>query len=308
MSNGTGGRIFLCHASEDKAAVATLYATLSRAGLRPWLDAKDIPPARDWDRQIRDMLQASSVVVICMSRSMVMKSGYVQRELEMALQLGTQPAATLQLIVVRLDDCDIPLAYRAIVAIDLMHADGASRLVDATKAEQGIYTDPRDGQLYRTMTLGGTTWLAQNLNYEVRGSCWYEDQPTRARPFGRLYTWSAAQLACPPGWHVPDEAEWEQLATSLSTSWDVTDGRLFNELIEGGPTGFDAVLGGMYLASPPWPGCYELHQNGYYWGGTASNGTAYRFSFGGKMGGCCGRLDAGELDDGISCRYVRNRG
>jgi hypothetical protein len=104
---------------------------------------------------------------------------------------------------------------------------------------------------------------------------------------------------------VPSEAEWDHLATSLGAKWDIGDKRLFGELIEGGSTGFEAMLGGLYDAGPPYPGFYELHQNGYYWALRSGEG-AIRFAFGGKMGGRCMRIDASEFDDAVSCRCVRD--
>lgn len=304
MSKGAGGRIFLCHASEDKPSVVKLHAALSRAGLCPWLDVRDIPPASNWDRQILGVLRASPVVIACMSSRMLSKGGYVQHELEMARQLASHPTeGSTRLIIVKLENCVIPAAYRGFMTLDLGGTDSTEAVVNAAKAAQLIYTDPRDGQLYCTVRLAGKTWLAQNLNFDAPESQWYDNQPTRARPFGRLYTVSAARVACPPGWHLPSEAEWDHQAISLGAKWDIGDKRLFGELIEGGRTAFEAVLGGLYDASASFPGFYELHQNGYYWG-VGSGERATRLAFSGKMGGRCMQIGGSENDDAISCRCV----
>jgi len=36
------------------------------------------------------------------------------------------------------------------------------------------------------------------------------------KTYGVLYTWYAAQTACPAGWHLPTEEEWEQQAQYIS--------------------------------------------------------------------------------------------
>ena len=41
-------QIFLCHASEDKAAVEAIYDRLKALGYKPWLDKKDLLPGQRW--------------------------------------------------------------------------------------------------------------------------------------------------------------------------------------------------------------------------------------------------------------------
>ena len=95
------------------------------------------------------------------------------------------------------------------------------------------FTDPRDGNEYKTVVLrDGRRWLAENLRFELRhgdqgsyprliGSFPADNSPPDdvlatypeydCQKYGRLYTWAAAQLAAPPGWHVPTAREWKRL-------------------------------------------------------------------------------------------------
>ena len=96
--------------------------------------------------------------------------------------------------------------------------------------EYGTMVDPRDGQTYRTLDIGGHVWMAENLRYadsaaseNLKGQSWcFDNDESNCEIFGRLYSWSAAmdlepvyldsvadvrdgwRGICPEGWHVPN--------------------------------------------------------------------------------------------------------
>jgi uncharacterized protein (TIGR02145 family) len=104
----------------------------------------------------------------------------------------------------------------------------------------GSVTDPRDGKIYRTVTIGGKTWLAQNLNYEAAESWCYMDNPEYCGEYGRLYTWEAAMNSCPAGWHLPTDAEWKSLENAEGGPDYAGE-----KLLHGGNSGFNAMLSGI---------------------------------------------------------------
>ncbi|MCF6242849.1 MAG: fibrobacter succinogenes major paralogous domain-containing protein [Bacteroidales bacterium] len=88
--------------------------------------------------------------------------------------------------------------------------------------ETDTFTDNRDGNTYKTVKIGERWWFAENLRFKTDNSWAYDNNESNVAKFGRLYTFEAAQKACPAGWHLAKETEW----TSLST--------LDNEKITGG--------------------------------------------------------------------------
>ena len=87
-------------------------------------------------------------------------------------------------------------------------------------------------------------WMAENLNYAGKeegpelGMCHSAADPT-CENYGRLYDWetvmasassssanpSGVQGICPAGWHLPSDAEWEELV-SVAGGTEVAGGRL----------------------------------------------------------------------------------
>lgn len=88
----------------------------------------------------------------------------------------------------------------------------------------GMFTDPRDGQVYRTIKVEGREWFAQNVNFDVDGHSWcYEDKESYCMRGGRLYDLEGARKACPEGWHLPRDREWQDLLTGLTHCYDGVD-------------------------------------------------------------------------------------
>ena len=86
-------------------------------------------------------------------------------------------------------------------------------------ADAGTLHDLRDDQTYATVTIGGTVWMAENLNYETETSVVFPEYDGKSHEkYGLLYTWDDAMTACPSGWRLPGEDDWDDLVESVGDS------------------------------------------------------------------------------------------
>ena len=202
--------------------------------------------------------------------------------------------------------------------------DKVGEPVEPAEVTTGTMTDSRDGQTYKTVTIGTQTWMAENLNYETENSYCYKDDANNCSKYGRLYTWAAAMDSvgtwstngkgcgdgttcsptypvrgvCPEGWHLPTAAEFETLFTAVggksiagqklksTTGWKTYSG-ITNEdafAFSALPAGFSSDSGN-YIGE----GCYA-----HFWNST-EYGSYYAYYVG-------LRYDDGDASLGSSCK------
>ena len=162
--------------------------------------------------------------------------------------------------------------------------------------------DSRDGQVYKTVTIGSQVWMAQNLNYAdsvktpslLKRSWCFAYRSENCDVAGRLYTWAAiidsVKLAtdaekpqkcgfgescvftekmrgiCPEGWHLPDTTEWKTLI-SFAGGDDIAGERLeshvgMNEYSGTDDFGFSAFPAGEKYRDQSF---FEDSRDAFYW-------------------------------------------
>lgn len=111
--------------------------------------------------------------------------------------------------------------------------------------QSNTFTDARDAKVYKTITIGSQTWMAENLGFKPVSGAWaYNNKDSNLAIYGYLYTWEAANNACAYGWHLPNDDEWKILEKFL--------GMTETEANAPGSRGDSANVGGKLKAISGW--------------------------------------------------------
>jgi uncharacterized protein (TIGR02145 family) len=175
--------------------------------------------------------------------------------------------------------------------------------------------DYRDGKTYRPVQIGKQTWMAENLNYAANGSKCYDNKPTNCDKYGRLYDWQTAMKACPNGWHLPSNYDWDKLMRYLdgvsgSGHYDSHTAGRYLKAIDGWSSGgngqdtygFSALPGGNGYSNGNF---YDAGYYGRWWSASEGNSDyAYIRSMGYGSDGA-GWYDSSK-DDLFSVRCLQD--
>jgi len=122
--------------------------------------------------------------------------------------------------------CEISIVLKAINLAIIFNPD----------LSYGSVTDI-DGNIYKTIFVENRTWMAENLkttkyndgtpiawesnfaawiNRTTPAYCWYDNNEIKYKDiYGALFNWFTVDTKklCPTGWHVPDDSEWDNVAS-----------------------------------------------------------------------------------------------
>lgn len=195
--------------------------------------------------------------------------------------------------------------------------------------EYGKIIDKRNRKLYRTVAIGGNTWMAENLNldYKVNGSTYGTYTNTdNGEIYGHYYTWAAAMDSagvysenskgcgynktctvktpargiCPEGWHIPTSAEWSALYSAIGSSPYAMQAKGFDKWPDATDAyGFSALPAGFYYSGS----FTNVGSYAYFWGAAEGNSTnAYLWGLNASIAS----LDDGYEGIGNSVRCLKD--
>ena len=143
--------VFFSYAHEDKSQIDGVYLAVRAAGVPAWMDeppgpcrTHGIPPGADWELFVRSRLTSAAVIVAFLSRASTTKSGYVQKELRLALEaVSKRPIGSNTLIPVLLEPCDVPRVTVDTVSLHQLqwyrlYEKGVDPLVSFLKVRFGV--------------------------------------------------------------------------------------------------------------------------------------------------------------------------
>jgi len=186
-----------------------------------------------------------------------------------------------------------------------------------------------DGNVYDGVRIGQQVWMASNLKTKHYangedipwgGTDWSltkpylyypENNPEKVSTYGYLYNWPAAvnranssesnpsgtQGVCPDGWHIPSDAEWEQLknycannteyvcdtfirsfanALASNIDWKASDRECSPgyDLTSNNATGFNALPAGSSYGSD---GYEAIGSDACFWSASGCDGCTYAY-------------------------------
>lgn len=83
--------------------------------------------------------------------------------------------------------------------------------------DQLTFVDPRDEKGYYITKIGETYWFSDNLNIQTLNSECYDSVKENCQKYGQLYPYNEAKSACPTGWRLPTQEDWNSLKTTYGT-------------------------------------------------------------------------------------------
>lgn len=124
-----GAHIFISYAREDVGRVKRYYKQFRENGFDPWMDGVSLRAGQDWDREIKESIRLSDIVIFFISRNANRNDGYFQREILHVLEILKSPGRQMTVIPACLNDCPLPVGLERLQKANLYEKGGWKKLV-----------------------------------------------------------------------------------------------------------------------------------------------------------------------------------
>ena len=134
---------FLCHCSEDSAAVEKLETDLKQRGIDTWRDRQNLRGGDRWNQVIPKVLDSNEVdyVVVLQSQAMLERQNsrsYFHKEIKIGLEIGSEFGRGVRFVIpCFLEPCDLLPVFQEekINSIELAGKEGITPLVNTIKED-----------------------------------------------------------------------------------------------------------------------------------------------------------------------------
>jgi SH3-like domain-containing protein len=132
-------RVFLCHATQDKAAAESITFSLRARGHKVFLDRDDLPPGGSFDQRIERAVKQSDIFVFLITPDSVAEGRYTLTELSFARRNWPDPNGRVLPVMSRRTPLDQVPAY--LKAVTILEPSGSisaetSAAVEAMQVER----------------------------------------------------------------------------------------------------------------------------------------------------------------------------
>lgn len=122
--NDQKSKIVLSYAHEDIGMAKKIYHDLKRYGIDVWFDYENISAGQSWKTAIEAIIKQSKYCLALLSSNTTTQNGLLKNELKFILELLSRHAELhIDLLTVRIDECELSLTDSDIKFIDLFPED-----------------------------------------------------------------------------------------------------------------------------------------------------------------------------------------
>ncbi|MEP7127968.1 MAG: FISUMP domain-containing protein [Chitinophagales bacterium] len=155
---------------------------------------------------------------------------------------------------------------------------------------------------FPSIKIGNQVWMTKNWDYKTPKSWYFENDSINNLKYGRLYYFSNALAAAPPGWHLPSLDEWQEVINYFGG-----DEKALTALLDGGTSGLSLMMGGNKSANISPTEIFNFKDTwGFYWSSTTDGDqTAYGIHF--EKGNPSIVKTTYRRANGFSVRYIKDK-